>query len=364
MRSEAGYVVALVSLFCVAVCSQVAGSPVQRSARHRQRELQIRTACRAEAPSLNRRAGRLSTKGIVPNSPEAVDVLRAWREKSNDAKQRQQNDLISERLRYMENKAKENSGSPSRGRATPKAGRQKAEHMQRLPSCVATWHAWFKSMDSSKFFETVASRPGLLESYTEDARSEGMAGPQDGVLLDTAEFVKDLLQKACTQASPEVVDLGCGEAGLSKELARQHSHADRQRVRVTSVDAAPLAPGVVVHDLGSLPSDWAGRFDAAVLCRALWGTNYVEILQEARRVLRQGPEARLLVVEPLKRWWGRDGSRPRENGLLAALREAGFSIELGECVDVEPRQASAGVEKASAGMERVFQYVVARPLSG
>lgn len=39
-----------------------------------------------------------------------------------------------------------------------------------VPSCVATWHGWMKSMDSNDFFETVSKRPDLLPQYLDAAK--------------------------------------------------------------------------------------------------------------------------------------------------------------------------------------------------
>ena len=44
--------------------------------------------------------------------------------------------------------------------------------------------------------------------------------------------------------------------------------------------AVQFAPEVVVHNNGALPDEWTGRFDMVVLCRSLWGRDYMRVLME------------------------------------------------------------------------------------
>lgn len=57
------------------------------------------------------------------------------------------------------------------GFATEMAGQIKRRISEKnVPSCVATWHGWMKSMDSNDFFETVSKRPDLLPQYLDAAK--------------------------------------------------------------------------------------------------------------------------------------------------------------------------------------------------
>ena len=47
-----------------------------------------------------------------------------------------------------------------------------------VPSCVATWHAWMKSMESKEFFETVSQRPELLPRYLDAAKESTESMPR------------------------------------------------------------------------------------------------------------------------------------------------------------------------------------------
>ena len=80
-----------------------------------------------------------------------------------------------------------------------------------------------------------------------------------------------------------VIDLGCGEAKLASSL-EEASAAARLKVDVKSFDLAAPNPRVTVADIRSLPLQ-DGSVDVAVFCLALMGTNWIEFVEEAYRVL-------------------------------------------------------------------------------
>ncbi|WFD35199.1 25S rRNA (adenine(645)-N(1))-methyltransferase [Malassezia cuniculi] len=112
-----------------------------------------------------------------------------------------------------------------------------------------------------------------------------------------------------------VVDLGAGEAGLARQLVPTGVHVlsydlvDTDDGWVRGVDAARLyslpLPGK--HEpLGiSAGEPSAAVADVAVFCLSLMGTNWLEMIIEARRVLRTGGE--LIVAEVTSRF-GPDGA--------------------------------------------------------
>jgi len=271
---------------------------------------------------------------LQPNGGQALDALRKWRQKQPEV---------------------EELPAPSR---VPNLKTWRGNRWRRseknVPSCVATWHGWMKSMDSKSFFQTVTERPDLLPQYLDAAKEEGMAGPGNEVCLQTADFMETRL--ALMQRSAEVVDLGCGDAALASELLQRHWKA-----KVTSVDAARLAPGVVVQNLGSLPDAWTDRYQVAVLCRALWSLDYLQVLREAHRVLQKDRDARLIVVEPFRRWWGRgqDAEEP-ENQLLKALERAGFHLLLEESENYA--MPNVPEEYGKSATKGLFQFILASPV--
>ncbi|KAF3906464.1 hypothetical protein ABW20_dc0106121 [Dactylellina cionopaga] len=83
-----------------------------------------------------------------------------------------------------------------------------------------------------------------------------------------------------------VIDLGCGEAALAKAIT---SAKPRPKIKVQSYDLHAPNPLVTVADIANLPLR-DGSVDVAIFCLALMGTNWITMVEEAVRVLRNGGE--------------------------------------------------------------------------
>jgi ribosomal RNA-processing protein 8 len=97
--------------------------------------------------------------------------------------------------------------------------------------------------------------------------------------------------------SAVVGDFGCGEARLAASVSN----------KVHSFDLVALNERIVACDMAHVPLPDA-VLDVAVFCLSLMGTNYLDYLREARRVLRKGaPQVRpgrLWVAEVTSRFEG------------------------------------------------------------
>ncbi|EQL02686.1 hypothetical protein G6O67_000781 [Ophiocordyceps sinensis] len=78
-----------------------------------------------------------------------------------------------------------------------------------------------------------------------------------------------------------IADLGCGDARLAESL-----QADKARLRldVKSYDLQSPGPLVTKADIANLPLD-DGSVNVAIFCLALMGTNWLDFVEEAYRVL-------------------------------------------------------------------------------
>ncbi|RYP73714.1 hypothetical protein DL771_003427 [Monosporascus sp. 5C6A] len=95
-----------------------------------------------------------------------------------------------------------------------------------------------------------------------------------------------------------IADLGCGDAKLAAALRPSRRQL---RVEVLSYDLHGAAPHVTRADIANLPlAD--GAVDVAVFCLALMGTNWLDFIEEAYRVLRWRGE--LWVAEIKSRFSG------------------------------------------------------------
>lgn len=99
-----------------------------------------------------------------------------------------------------------------------------------------------------------------------------------------------------------IADLGCGTASLSYRL---QPHLNDLHISLHSFDLSkptgPSAPLVTVADISSLPLA-PGSADVAIFCLALMGTNWLDFIDEAYRILRWRGE---LWVSEIKSRFGR-----------------------------------------------------------
>jgi len=77
-----------------------------------------------------------------------------------------------------------------------------------------------------------------------------------------------------------LADLGCGEGNLELLLKK-----NKLIKEVHSYDLVPVKPHVKVCDMANLPLG-DSSVDIAVFCLSLMGTNYIDFIFEAIRILR------------------------------------------------------------------------------
>jgi superfamily II DNA or RNA helicase len=85
-----------------------------------------------------------------------------------------------------------------------------------------------------------------------------------------------------------VADMGCGENLLSKELTNQ----------VHAFDYIAIDKNVIACDMSSVPLN-SQEVDAVVFCLSLMGSNYLDYLKEAFRIIK--PYGNLFICEPKKK---------------------------------------------------------------
>ncbi|PWW74665.1 hypothetical protein C7212DRAFT_365070 [Tuber magnatum] len=103
-----------------------------------------------------------------------------------------------------------------------------------------------------------------------------------------------------------VADLGCGDAKIAATINHQKPRG-KAKVKVLSYDLQVSTPDVTVADIAHLPLE-PDSVDVAIFCLALMGTNFLDFVEEAHRILRWKGE--LWVAEIKSRF-----SRPGVNGV-------------------------------------------------
>ncbi|KAI9479595.1 methyltransferase-domain-containing protein [Zychaea mexicana] len=154
-----------------------------------------------------------------------------------------------------------------------------------------------KGDESFKLFK---EKPELFEEYHEGFRHQVESWPENPVDI----FAKQLSK---LPAGTVVADLGCGDAQIAHTLKKQ---------KVLSFDMVAKNDKVVACDIANLPLP-DGFVDVAVFSLALMGTNYLDFLKEAKRVLKAGGE--LKIAEVVSRFTDVDE-------FIALLEEMGFEF--------------------------------------
>ncbi|KAK2613739.1 hypothetical protein N8I77_000630 [Diaporthe amygdali] len=106
--------------------------------------------------------------------------------------------------------------------------------------------------------------------------NKGHAAQQDAK-ADAQPLPRNRATNVCT-----IADLGCGDARLASELQKEKA---KLKLDVLSFDLHSPHPLVTKADIANLPLA-NGTVDVAIFCLALMGTNWVDFVEEAYRVLR------------------------------------------------------------------------------
>lgn len=183
---------------------------------------------------------------------------------------------------------------------------------------------------STNSLELFAKQPDLYQEYHTGFRQQVQVWPENPVDIFIAAlreraripFVRGHSKKVsnvgehganlplpCDKDSGvcTVADLGCGDAAIAAAIAadedakkkkkpqqKKHKPEKGVTVKVLSFDLAAATPAVTVADIAHLPLADAS-VDIAIFCLALMGTNYLDFVAEAFRVLR--PRGELWVTE-------------------------------------------------------------------
>lgn len=163
---------------------------------------------------------------------------------------------------------------------------------------------------SQASFELFRNQPSMFHDYHTGFRQQVQAWPENPV--DT--FIKGLLSRASLKAPSikkfqnrshrdqlrplprpppsytcTIVDLGCGDAKIAATLTPINKQRNLN-LKIHSFDLTSSGNSLVTEaDIANLPLD-PESVDVAIFCLALMGTNYLDFIEEAFRVLRFGGE--------------------------------------------------------------------------
>ncbi|RPA90895.1 hypothetical protein L873DRAFT_1782055 [Choiromyces venosus 120613-1] len=105
-----------------------------------------------------------------------------------------------------------------------------------------------------------------------------------------------------------VTDLGCGDAKIAATINYQKPRG-KAKVKILSYDLQASTPDVTVADIAHLPLE-SESVDVAIFCLALMGTNFLDFIEEAYRILRWRGE---LWVAEIKSRFNRPSANEAED---------------------------------------------------
>lgn len=119
-----------------------------------------------------------------------------------------------------------------------------------------------------------------------------------------AEIAPAAITLPRTEGTCYIADLGCGDAALSAALQKD---SKKLQLKIHSFDLYSPHPLVTKADIADLPLK-DGSVDIAIFCLALMGTNWIDFIEEAFRILRWKGE---LWIAEIKSRFGRVGKGGR-----------------------------------------------------
>ncbi|PHZ13084.1 25S rRNA (adenine645-N1)-methyltransferase, partial [Rhizopus microsporus ATCC 52813] len=151
-----------------------------------------------------------------------------------------------------------------------------------------------------KSFKLFQEKPELFDEYHEGFRHQVESWP-----VNPVDVIIDQLRRL--PKSTVIADLGCGDAMIAQTLKKH---------KVLSFDLIAKNDFVTACDISKLPLE-ANSVDVAVFSLSLMGTNYIDFLKEAHRVLKVGGE--LKIAEVVSRFSDVDA-------FITLLEELGFDF--------------------------------------
>jgi len=145
-----------------------------------------------------------------------------------------------------------------------------------------------------------------------------------------------------------IADLGCGDATLGRTLLSSKTCA-KNNVQVLSYDIGGSADGFVTRaDIANLSlSD--GSVDVAIFCLALMGTNWIDFVEEAWRVLHWKGE--LWIAEIKSRFVRKGEGRVVDHSVGKRRKEQGSSKNKGKKSAEEEKKEDAELRVVVDGEE-------------
>ena len=190
---------------------------------------------------------------------------------------------------------------------------------QRHKTELSTLHQHYKRLTSQHLNQEFNSDPALWHKYHEISEANEQSFPESEIPRN--RIIQEL-NKIKTKRTKLVVDMGCGKADISKYFASD------PRFNFINYDHISSNDTVESCDIANTPLE-DDSVEICILSLAMWGSNCIEYVEEANRILESG--GKLYIIEPTKRWSEKDENGnilPEKEGmkLKELLEKNGFKI--------------------------------------
>ncbi|KAJ3048600.1 25S rRNA (adenine645-N1)-methyltransferase [Rhizophlyctis rosea] len=154
---------------------------------------------------------------------------------------------------------------------------------------------------SNEAVKLFSEKPEMFQIYHDGFRSQVESWPANPIDI----FIDYLRRKP---SSTVVADMGCGEGKIAQTL---HKH-----LQIHSFDLASPNEHVIACDIAKVPlAD--SSVDVTIFCLSLMGTNFMDFVNEAYRILKPGGE--LKIAEVISRF-------PDVDRFVIELQSVGFKF--------------------------------------
>ncbi|KAJ1675853.1 25S rRNA (adenine645-N1)-methyltransferase [Spiromyces aspiralis] len=179
---------------------------------------------------------------------------------------------------------------------------------QKLQGAKFRWiNEQLYTTSSQNAFEMMQSDPQIFTEYHlgfSSQVSKWPINPVDVFIADLRDnYIRPNKKKARQDRQQRVVvaDMGCGEAKLAKVMEGENQKGTGKQVLVYSFDLVKANECITPCDIAHVPLE-DGSVDIVIFCLSLMGTNWLEFIREARRILKPRQVGELKVAEVVSRF--------------------------------------------------------------
>jgi superfamily II DNA or RNA helicase/ribosome modulation factor/uncharacterized protein YeaC (DUF1315 family) len=194
---------------------------------------------------------------------------------------------------------------------TKEPNNKKKKAPQPLPE-ISQLHQKYKTLNSNNLHTLFKENPQLFEEYHTLSENNEKTFPTEEIPRNRIIAELDTIK---AKRIIKIADLGCGKAHIA-----EHYNGD-PRFQFHNYDHVSTKSTIESCDISTLPLE-DNTIEICILCLAMWGSNCVDYLREAKRVLETN--GRLYIIEATKRWTDDEG-QPADR-LRKAVEDAGFEI--------------------------------------